>query len=499
MPDVQATAHPPRRRAPDGSPSSNGSRPSRVPPHALDAEESLLGAAMLSADALEILATRTRPEDFYKPAHQHVAAVLVRSFDEGRVADSVTVAEELRRAGLLEQIGGAAVIAQIMSSTPATSNAGRYAELVAGPARIRRKLYLAASAIEKGYAGDEVGMAQYLDEAAFEPTSRQRLEGLLLSGDEIETIPRPEPLLDGILYRKSLAVLFGKPGGGKSFLALDWAASIASGSWWMKREIHPGPVLYVAAEGAEGLGMRLRAWKTSRNIADVSRLEWLPSTVNLFAAADVAELVTLLKRRPYALVVIDTLARCIVGADENSAKDMGIVIDALERIRAATNATVLIVHHTPRGGENARGSTALEGAVDTMIKVKGEEGRLLVECEKQKNATKFLPVHLRLESLGDSAVLTRTSGDPADDERMTARCAELLRLLESMDTGHGISSKDWEGAALEKHGIARTLYFEARKVLHDKELVKQAADNQRAPWCITDQGKATLAPRPEQM
>src|SRR4051794_41948890 len=90
---------PPRRRA-DGA-------GGRVPPHNLQAEESLLGAMLLSKDAIAAAVEVVNADDFYKPAHGHVFDAITSLYSGGEPVDPVTVAEELRRAGLLELIGGA--------------------------------------------------------------------------------------------------------------------------------------------------------------------------------------------------------------------------------------------------------------------------------------------------------------------------------------------------------------------------------------------------------
>ncbi|MBW8827473.1 MAG: replicative DNA helicase, partial [Acidobacteria bacterium] len=115
-----AVAELPRRERADG----------RVPPHNLDAEESLLGAMLLSRDAI-VSATEVGlgAEEFYKPAHGHVYDAITSLYAAGEPADPVTVAEELRRAGLLEAIGGPALLLTLQAGTPATSNAGRYARI----------------------------------------------------------------------------------------------------------------------------------------------------------------------------------------------------------------------------------------------------------------------------------------------------------------------------------------------------------------------------------
>ena len=120
------------------TPTASRSAAVRVPPHDLQAEESLLGAMMLSAGAIGDATGKVTASDFYKPAHGHIFDAIHTLYATGQPADAVTVADELRRAGLLDAIGGPAVLAQILSSTPATTNAGRYAQIVEEYALLRR-------------------------------------------------------------------------------------------------------------------------------------------------------------------------------------------------------------------------------------------------------------------------------------------------------------------------------------------------------------------------
>ena len=99
---------------------------SRVPPHNLDAEESVLGALMLSRDAINIVAEMgVTGAEFYKPAHQHIYEAIRALTSSGQPADVVTVADELRRAGLLDELGGSAYLLELQARTPAISNAAK--------------------------------------------------------------------------------------------------------------------------------------------------------------------------------------------------------------------------------------------------------------------------------------------------------------------------------------------------------------------------------------
>ena len=111
----------------------------RVPPHNLEAEESLLGAMLLSRDAITAaVEAHVETSDFYKPAHGHIYEAIQSLHGQGEPADPVTVAEELRRADLLDDIGGRAALLQIQANTPASANAGHYARIVNELALLRR-------------------------------------------------------------------------------------------------------------------------------------------------------------------------------------------------------------------------------------------------------------------------------------------------------------------------------------------------------------------------
>src|ERR1700676_5609219 len=124
----------------------------RVPPHNLQAEESLLGAMLLSRDAIAAAVEVCVADDFYKPAHGHVYEAVCSLYSQGEPADPVTVADELRRANLLDAIGGPATLISLQANTPATANAGRYARIVEEHALLRRLIGVANEIAELGHA-----------------------------------------------------------------------------------------------------------------------------------------------------------------------------------------------------------------------------------------------------------------------------------------------------------------------------------------------------------
>jgi len=123
----------------------------RIPPHNLEAEESLLGAMLLSRDAIASAMEICKPDDFYKSSHGHIFLAITSLFSQGEPADWVTVTEELRRRGLLETIGDPSVFVSLQANTPSIGNADYYARIIEEHALLRRLVGVAGEITELGY------------------------------------------------------------------------------------------------------------------------------------------------------------------------------------------------------------------------------------------------------------------------------------------------------------------------------------------------------------
>lgn len=217
--------------------------------------------------------------------------------------------------------------------------------------------------------------------------SESRPSGLrLLPADALDTLP-PVRHLDANreIPTESLVALYGASGAGKTFVALDYAATTAQAA----------PVVYIAGEGAVGLAARKLAW-CRHHQHGAGELFFVPQAVNLLDEAEVSALIGLIAPLRPALLVVDTLARCMIGGDENSASDMGLFVTACDEIKVATGATVLVVHHTGKTGALERGSSALRAACDQMIGLANDDGIITLSCEKSKDASPFNQRTLRL-------------------------------------------------------------------------------------------------------
>lgn len=213
------------------------------------------------------------------------------------------------------------------------------------------------------------------EEFGVNPPKRETFERLNLA--QIDELPDPAWLVEGLVIDNSLGFIYGAPGTGKSFIALGMALSIASnqGEWWSRKIIKPGPVLYISSEGVGDIKFRVRAWKTHTQVdCDPTRFNLIRQSINFMDAEDIEKLSATIDEFVQdvgeipSLVVVDTVSRVLPGADENLQKDMTLFIRACDFVRERYGCTVLGVHHTSRAG-NLRGSTVFDGAGDCLVHV----------------------------------------------------------------------------------------------------------------------------------
>lgn len=214
---------------------------------------------------------------------------------------------------------------------------------------------------------------------SFEDAARAGSRFLSLA--EIGPVPPRVATIAGLLAPGDLALLTGAAMSGKSTLAAGLAASVSRGMPFLGRDTAQGAVFYIAAERGSGMARRLRAAGAAPNAVLVA--EWTPDLLR--DACQIIEEIRAARDAP-ALIVIDTLARCIAGAEENSARDMGRVVAALSLIqRAFPSAATVVIHHTGKTGTTARGSSALVAGADMELIVEEPEGGRGVLCLAASN------------------------------------------------------------------------------------------------------------------
>lgn len=221
-------------------------------------------------------------------------------------------------------------------------------------------------------------------------------------------IPAPH-LIKGVLYEGSNAVLFSAANVGKTFVALDLGFHVAEGLPWRGFPVARAPVLYIVGEGLGGMPKRLiagwQAWTTQHP-------GLIPSAIQMVFYRKSVQFSSETAQRQFRddfggiardcgaaprLVIIDTLATCNAGNDENTVEKMTLFLKGL-RDAVGERACVLLLHHEGWEGGRMRGSTALHGNVDTELRLTPKDTPELVtmSCTKARDEERFEPIELRL-------------------------------------------------------------------------------------------------------
>lgn len=224
----------------------------------------------------------------------------------------------------------------------------------------------------------------------------------LLSVSELAHLPPPAWLIDGVITVNGLSMLWGRSGSLKSFVALDMSLCIATGTQWHAHPVKKGRVVYLAAEGARGLGSRAMGWlKTRGRDLPEPDFQIIPHGLTMVSPGDLDALLDALDyaNRPVTLFVIDTLSRTFGTGNPNQPADMNAFVGACERLREATGAHLMIVHHGGKDTDkNELGNEGLRNASDQVIYIrrKTDTVELINEAPKgkQKDFDEFKTIHL---------------------------------------------------------------------------------------------------------
>ena len=215
-------------------------------------------------------------------------------------------------------------------------------------------------------------------------------------------------LVKGWLGSEAISMIYGDSNCGKSFLALDLAAHVASGQPWIGHNAHKGKVLYIASEGGKkSYGPRIAALRGAKSeLQEKGAADDLLLTliqVELHGTKDIQAISTALPELHFSLIVVDTLAMSIGAGSENDSADMAQFIKNIMTLKKRYNCHVLIVHHSGKDrAKGARGHSSLRAAVDTEIEVKVEASIRIATCKKQRDMEngKSIAFTLRVVDLG---------------------------------------------------------------------------------------------------
>jgi len=197
----------------------------------------------------------------------------------------------------------------------------------------------------------------------------------------------PQWLIEDVLPKQDLAMLYGESGSGKSFVALDIAFAIATGINWNGLSTEKHPVVWIAAEAAGSMRNRTKAYAQAKGIELENADLWvIGETPSLMQSEEAIALAEAVRAKKPGLIVVDTLAAASIGANENSGEDMNIVMGACRMLHETTGALVMLIHHTGKDlSRGARGWSGIKGAMHTEMTVSYFQDMRKFEVTKQRD------------------------------------------------------------------------------------------------------------------
>lgn len=331
-------------------------------------------------------------------------------------------------------------------------------------------------------------------DAAIARQEGRKVEGLrILSYAEMAAMPEPEWLVEGLIQKRSTGLMFGKSNSFKSFLAIDIGLSVATGHDWHGNAVFKGKVLFVATEGANGVGrQRVPAWLDHYGIGERDRqgVHLYPQEICLDRTDDVSGLIASVSSLGlFALVVVDIFGGSMAGSEIED-KTARAWVHGVQRILRETGAAVLVVAHTGwQDDTRARMHTHFWGSFDSRMRVEGDKDALTssLTIERHKDADSSGSWGFRLEKTGSSLVpVIDDAVKPSKGRNLTVKQRIALDALDDAIKAHGIrkTGEDWPPCnvvlvehwreAAYRHGITESDKANSRKkafLLHKDALI----------------------------
>jgi hypothetical protein len=288
----------------------------------------------------------------------------------------------------------------------------------------------------------------------------------IVPAEDMDKLPDMEWIIPGEIPERGLTMLYSLPGVGKSFFALNYALRIAQES----------PVVYVAGEGEYGLRKRMEAW-CKHHRKGKGKLFVTVGAVHVLDDSEFELFLGQLKSICPRFIVFDTLARAMLGYDENSTRDMGLFVNRTDRIKNELDCSILLIHHTNKAGLVERGSIALRGACDQIIKLWAEDDTVRWEVQKTKEDEEapsgtFKKVSVTVEKKGktlQSIVFVEAEKVISTVENLSKSQKRILECLSLKIFESGAETLD----ILGETSLARSTAFTALSTLIELKLIEK--------------------------
>jgi DnaB-like helicase N terminal domain/AAA domain len=383
-----------------GDPTSNGASDHRVPPQNQDAEASLLGATMLSADAAAGMVAHTKVEDF-SARHQHIAAAVISLVTQNIKIENLTLGDQLHKDGLLDEIGGMPYLTEIMYATPAVSNWPRYAEIVHRDGVARRLILAGADVAEIGYSALSVEEMQaraqeVLDSARpVDPVSSGELLIDLVDWTAPFDQQLTEAIVDGLVLPGRWTAKVGGPKVGKSTLLLHISHRIVRGfDAFHDTRQQPIGVLYLDGEMGEA-DVRERLDALGLDLANLGLLYYsdkIPKGDTVQGGAAIVSTATALC---VGVVILDGINEFVTGAESDDLPWRSLFTNTIAQLKRAGIA-VISSDNTGHEAQRARGSSTKIDKPDAVVMLKRTDNGLTLTTTHRRSSAYRLSLDLAM-------------------------------------------------------------------------------------------------------
>jgi hypothetical protein len=445
-----------------------GGKEGRTLPHSIEAEEYLLSCCLL--DGIDVLGrceqAGVSEQSFYIAPHGVIFAQLIDMQRRGVSIDVGPLAEELRAAKRLDEVGGIPFIMQVSAKIPTTVQAGYYIEKVRGLEMKRAKIRSLREYLEALDHGDEEQLITC--STALRALEAENSGGLppVVSWKQLEesAVPTPPEIVAGVLHQGRRMGVVGGSKSFKSWVLLDLALSVATGTPWWGMKTTPGRVLYVNFE--------LPIWGLKARLKDIAAAKKIELSDNLEIwdldgfGKDLAELMPQFEARMtrvhYTLIILDPIYVCLGDRDENSNGDVTQLMNQLAWLARRTGSAVAFGHHFSKGNQSekdakdrASGAGAWVRAPDAVVTLTSHEeencftASYVLRSQKQKPEMVVRWNHPCMEvAPGLDPAALKTAGRPKANT-----ASDIVKLIE----GRTVSYSQWKALAMDA-GVSESTF-----------------------------------------